>query len=151
MGDSVAHSMAAHTLHVRWFTRMKTIQRARVISENGRDGRVDSSNGELTIDFSQEGSPNAEHLFAAAYAACFHSALKSAAARAHQEIDGSTVAVEADLVDEGSGQFGLAVEIRASIPGVSRDDAEKLLRQAHQTCPYSKATRNNIEVTLTLD
>lgn len=130
---------------------MKTIQRARVISENGRDGRVDSSNGELAIDFTRDGAPSAEHLFAAAYAACFHSALKNAAGRAHRVIDGSTVAVEADLEEDDAGGLNLSVEIRASIPGVSRADAGKLLQQAHETCPYSKATRGNIDVELTLD
>lgn len=133
---------------------MKITQSAQLISENGRDGKVESSDSNFSIDFSSEEAGESitpEHLFAAAYAACFHSALKSAAERAHQSIDGSTVTAQVQLGTEDDGGYRLAVELRASVPGVSRSDAEHLLHQAHQTCPYSKATRGDIDVSLDLD
>lgn len=131
---------------------MKTLQSASILSENGRDGKVESPDGRLDIDFSNEDETTTpEHLFAAAYAACFHSALKSAATRAHQEIEGSTVRVDVHLNEVSERDARLAVEIKASIPGVKEADARALLNQAHTTCPYSKALRGNVEVTLTLD
>lgn len=132
---------------------MKTIQVGTILSEGGRNGKVEAPDGSFSVDFrSEEGSEiTPEHLFAAAYSACFHSALKSAAQRAHADIDGSTVSASVRLEEDKNGGYQLGVELRASIPGVSRSDGEHLLNLAHQSCPYSKATRGNIVVDLALD
>lgn len=128
---------------------------AEVLSENGRDGKIEAADGSLSVDFTagsdDHPAPTPEHLFAAAYAACFHSALKSLAKSAHQDITGSTVVANARLAENGGGASVLAVTLRASIPGVSESDARHLLHQAHDKCPYSRAVKNNITVTLALD
>lgn len=128
---------------------------AEMLSENGRDGKIEAADGSLSVDFragsDDRPAPTPEHLFAGAYAACFHSALKSLAGSAHKDIAGSTVVACARLADNGSGGSVLAVTLRASIPGVSESDARHLLHQAHEKCPYSRAVRNNVTVTLALD
>lgn len=134
--------------------QMKTIQVGSMISEYGRGGKVEAADGELMIDFSRNGerrSVTPEHLFAGAYAACFHSALKAAAERAHQSITGSVVTANVRLNEDEKGGYRLGVELAASVPGVSASDAEHLLHQAHASCPYSKATRGNVDVQLKLD
>jgi Ohr subfamily peroxiredoxin len=133
----------------------KTPPQAEVLSENGRDGKIDAADGSLSVDFRPgsdgQSAPTPEHLFAGAYAACFHSALKSLAASAHQDIAGSTVVATARVAENGGSGSVLAVTLRASIPGVSESDARHLLHQAHEKCPYSRAVRNNVTVTLALD
>jgi osmotically inducible protein OsmC len=124
---------------------------AEVASQRGRDGIVESSDSTLRFDLGEEHAPTPEHLFAAAYAACFHSALRSAAKTAHDDISGSSVIARVALVDDESGGSRLAIEMRAAIPGVSKEQGERLLRQAHSTCPYSRAVRGNIEVKLSTD
>lgn len=124
---------------------------AEVLSQQGRDGRVEASDHSLSVDLAAEGAPTPEHLFAAAYAACFHSALLSAAKTAHLDIAGSTVVARVTLGEDEKGESQLAVELRAAIPGVSADRAERLLYQAHQTCPYSRAVRGNVDVRLRTD
>ena len=118
-----------------------------------RDGRVKSSDG--TLDLSVQppkalggsGAPgtNPEQLFAAGYAACFGSAL-SHVARA-QKITTGPVIISANVtIGPVGGVFGLAVELVASLPELARDQAEALVRAAHEVCPVSNATRGNIEV-----
>lgn len=134
--------------------RMKTILFGSMISENGRAGKVEAPDGELIVDFSRKGegrSVTPEHLFAGAYAACFHSALKSAAERAHLHLVGSAVTANVRLNEDDKGGGQLAIELAASMPGVSESNAEHLLHQAHTSCPYSKATRGNVDVQLKLD
>jgi Ohr subfamily peroxiredoxin len=133
----------------------KPASAAEVISDNGREGRVEASDGTLSVDFNApvDGSPapTPEHLFAAAYAACFHSALKSLARSAHQDIMGSTVIVCARVAEDDSGVASLVLDLRATIPGLSEGDARRLLHQAHDKCPYSRAVRGNVSVGLSLD
>jgi osmotically inducible protein OsmC len=124
----------------------KTHTRAEVAAHQGRDGVIESSDGALRIDLAQDGAPTPEHLFAAAYAACFHSALRHAAERAHEDINGSSVIAVVTLLEEAGGSLRLAVELRASIPRASKDLAERLLHQAHSSCPYSRAVRGNVDV-----
>ena len=134
--------------------KMKTIHVAEVMAEGGRDGRVESPDGALTMSLSsdeQSGSATPEHLFAGAWAACFLGSLKNHAKKAHRQIDGLTVTGRAHLEQDDKGGYQLNVELRAAMPGVSRDDAQHLMNLAHQTCPYSKATRGNIVVNLSLD
>ena len=125
---------------------------AEVVSNHGRDGVVESSDRALRYDLSAEQAPTPEHLFAAAYAACFHSALKHAAQVAHVEIPGSSVIARVGLADDTQGDTShLTVEVRAAIPGVDENTARKLLNQAHATCPYSRAVRGNVDVKITTD
>ncbi|MCE6996829.1 organic hydroperoxide resistance protein [Saccharothrix sp. S26] len=123
---------------------------------DGRNGEVRSSDGVIDEQLAtpkELGGPggdktNPEQLFAAGYAACFHSALKVAARQAKVQIGETSVTAEVDLGANGSGGFQLAVRLAAHIPGVEQDVADRLAAAAHQICPYSNATRGNIEVAL---
>lgn len=136
----------------------KVLYRAQATATGGREGRAVSSDGvlDLTLSTPRElggaGGPgtNPEQLFAAGYSACFIGALKVVAAR-------EKVALPADTSIEGhvgigplATGFGIEVELKISLPGVPREQAESLVQKAHAVCPYSNATRNNIDVTLTV-
>ncbi len=124
---------------------------------DGRNGHVTSSDGLLDADVAtpremggRGGATNPEQLFAAGYAACFHSALRAVARRTGARIgDDTTVTAHVGIGDNGQGGFGLVVELVASLPGLEQAQAEGLVAQAHTVCPYSNATRGNIDVTLT--
>ena len=124
----------------------------------GRAGEVRSSDGvideQLAIPKELGGpggdSTNPEQLFAAGFAACFHSALKVVARKARADVDGSTVTAEVGIgpINGGAG-YGLQVALVVSLPGVEdRAVAEELVAKAHEVCPYSNATRGNIKVDL---
>jgi len=133
---------------------MKTLHVAEMIADGGRDGTVETADHGLSVQLStteQPGTVTPEHLFAGAYAACFLGALKNAAAQSHRTIEGLTVVGRAHLEEQDDGAYRLAVELRAAMPGIRRAEAQHLMNLAHQTCPYSRATRGNIEVRLTLD
>ncbi|MFE9690002.1 organic hydroperoxide resistance protein [Micromonospora sp. NPDC005806] len=124
---------------------------------DGRDGHVRTSDGTLELDLAipkemggAGGAANPEQLFAAGYAACFHSALRLVARRAKADVSGSVVEAEVGIGPNGSGGFGLTVTLVVDLPAVERTAAEQLVAQAHQVCPYSNATRGNIEVALTV-
>jgi osmotically inducible protein OsmC len=133
---------------------MKTIHIAEMIAQGGRDGKVESADGGFSAQLSSDNRPDSvtpEHLFAGAYAACFLGSLKNAAETAHLPTDGMTVVAKAHLEEDSRGSYQLGVELRAAMPGVEDADAQHVLNLAHQTCPYSKATRGNINVTLAFD
>jgi osmotically inducible protein OsmC len=134
---------------------MKTIHIAEVIAEGGRDGKIEALGGGLALNLSTQEQPESvtpEDLFAGAYAACYLGALKNAAEKAHVPLaDGATVVARAHLEEDSKGGWQLAVDLRATLPGVKKSDAEHLMNLAHQTCPYSKATRGNINVNLSFD
>lgn len=121
----------------------------------GRLGHVASSDGVLEHDLSipkELGGPggggtNPEQLFAAGYAACFHSALQNVARREKTKIADSSVTAEVGIGRQGEG-YGLAVTLEISLPGIESEQADKLVAMAHQMCPYSNATRGNIDVEL---
>ncbi|MFF0252342.1 organic hydroperoxide resistance protein [Micromonospora zamorensis] len=124
---------------------------------DGRDGRVETSDGAVALDLAVPkemggagGAANPEQLFAAGYAACFHSALRLVGRRAKADVSDSVVAAEVGIGPNGSGGFGLTVELVVDLPAVSRETAEQIVEHAHQVCPYSNATRGNIDVTLTV-
>ncbi|MFI7488253.1 organic hydroperoxide resistance protein [Micromonospora echinaurantiaca] len=124
---------------------------------DGRDGHVQTSDGTLDLDLAVPkemggagGAANPEQLFAAGYAACFHSALRLVARHAKADVTGSVVEAEVGIGPNGAGGFGLAVTLVVDLPTVDRATAEQLVAQAHQVCPYSNATRGNIEVALTV-
>ncbi|WP_153504777.1 organic hydroperoxide resistance protein [Cumulibacter manganitolerans] len=120
-------------------------------AKGGRQGTVRSEDGVVDLPLGKPGSTrnpkaNPETLFAAGYAACFSGALNAVARQEGIDTSESTVTADVTFGKTDTG-FGLAVEITASIPGVERAKAEELVAKAHQFCPYSKATRGNIEVT----
>jgi Ohr subfamily peroxiredoxin len=124
---------------------------------DGRNGHATSDDGILDLDLripksmgGPGGATNPEQLFAAGYAACFHSALKVVAGRAKADVTGSEVSASVGIGATPDGGFGLQVELDVSIPALDHDAALALVEQAHQVCPYSNATRGNIEVTLTV-
>ncbi|MEV0155006.1 organic hydroperoxide resistance protein [Micromonospora sp. NPDC050686] len=124
---------------------------------DGRDGHVRTSDGTLDLDLAVPkemggagGAANPEQLFAAGYAACFHSALRVVARRAKADVSGSVVEAEVGIGPNGSGGFGLTVTLVVDLPAVERGAAEQLVEQAHQVCPYSNATRGNIGVARTV-
>lgn len=125
-----------------------------MIAEGGRDGTVEAAGGNFRVPLSsdeQENSVTPEHLFGGAYAACFLGSLKNAAEKAGVKIEGFTVVARTHLEEDERGEYRLNVDLRAAMPGVAESDAEHILNLAHQTCPYSKATRGNINVTLSFD
>jgi len=123
----------------------------------GRDGRVATSEGNLELDLaipkemggSGDGA-NPEQLFAAGYAACFHSALQSVARTQKVKITDSSVGARVQIGSNGEGGFGLAVQLEVVIPDLPHDQAQALADAAHKVCPYSNATRGNIDVQITV-
>ena len=121
----------------------------------GRNGHVASSDGVLEHDLSMPkelggaggAGTNPEQLFAAGYAACFHSALQAVARGEKLSVRDSTVTAEVGIGKQGEG-FGLTVDLVVSLPGLEAEAAQKLVDTAHQVCPYSNATRGNIDVNL---
>jgi lipoyl-dependent peroxiredoxin len=133
---------------------MKTIHIAEMIAQGGRDGTVEAADSDFRVELStseEAGSVTPEHLFAGAYGACYLGALQNAAERAHIKLQGVTLTARAHLDEDERGGYNLSVELRAAMPGVSEGDARHIMNLAHQTCPYSKATRGNINVTLEFD
>jgi Ohr subfamily peroxiredoxin len=121
----------------------------------GRAGHVASDDGIIDLDlaFPKElggagGASNPEQLFAAGYSACFHSALLRVAKEAGVPTAGSSVTARVGLGPNAQGGFGIAVALTVSLPGVDNEAATKLVEAAHQVCPYSNATRGNIDVVL---
>ena len=95
--------------------------------------------------------PNPELLFAAAYSACYHGALVNAAKKLGNPIEDSTVRAMVGLVEDDEGGYGLAVELHALLPDLAPDQAQRIMEEAHQTCPYSKALRGEASVALIVD
>ena len=122
---------------------------------DGRNGHARTDDGVVDVDLripkelgGPGGATNPEQLFAAGYAACFHSALKVVAQRTGQGVDGSEVSASVGIGAQPDGGFGLAVELDVHVPDLDDASAQQLVEQAHQVCPYSNATRGNIDVVL---
>ena len=125
----------------------------------GRDGHARSQDGRLDVSLSTpkelggaggEGS-NPEQLFAAGYSACFIGALKVAGQQLKMKIpDDVAVTAKVGIGPRSAGGFGITADLTVSLPGIERDQAEELVEAAHQICPYSNATRGNVDVGLTL-
>ena len=115
------------------------------------DGKVDFdlSTPESMGGLGGEGT-NPEQLFAAGYAACFANAMRASARRDGDEsvVDGATVTARVSIGALGKGRFDLAVKLEVGVPALSQADAEELVEKAHDRCPYSRATRGNVEVDL---
>jgi Ohr subfamily peroxiredoxin len=135
----------------------KVLYTAEASTTGGRDGHARSSDGVLDVDVrvpesmgGKGGGTNPEQLFAAGYAACFQSALGVVGRRQKVDTADSTVTAKVSIGTIDGGAFGLAVELEVAIPGVDAGTAQELAQAAHQVCPYSNATRGNIEVTLSV-
>ena len=132
----------------------KVLYTARTHTTGGRDGASRSDDGRLDVKHTPPGAPgngtNPEQLFAAGYSACFIGAIKAVAGQ-------MKVAVPADVAVDGevdlgpiTGGYGIAARLTVSLPGMDRAQAQAVIDAAHQVCPYSNATRGNIDVTITL-
>ncbi|WP_031527763.1 organic hydroperoxide resistance protein [Dyadobacter crusticola] len=136
--------------------KIEPLYTAKATATGGRNGKVKSENGVLDIDVrvpKEMGGPSGEYLnpellFAGGYAACFDSAL--GVVLRQEKITGvtSTVTAEVSIGKIDNGGFGLAVTLEVEIPGVDKEKAQELTEKAHQICPYSNATRGNIDVQL---
>lgn len=128
-----------------------------IATGDGRNGRVESTDGLLSADVRTPvelggagGATNPEQLFAAGYAACFHSALKLVAAKDGLDTSDSEVVADVSLGMLAAGGFGLSAALEVSLPALDDATARELVERAHQVCPYSNATRGNMEVTLSV-
>ncbi|WP_313535559.1 organic hydroperoxide resistance protein [Sphingomonas sp.] len=125
----------------------------------GRDGSARSEDGVLDVKLSTpkelggaggEGS-NPEQLFAAGYSACFIGALKAVGAGMKIKVPAeTTVTATVGIGPRSEGGFGITADLLVNLPGLDREEAQKLVDAAHQVCPYSNATRGNVDVGLTL-
>ncbi len=136
---------------------MKPLYTATATAVGGRQGRTTTSDGKLDLQLSHpvevggDGvGTNPEQLFAAGYAACFTNALHTVARRMKLDATGAAVTAEVSLGSIGEGRYGLAVALRAALPAsIGEEEAQKLVDATHLVCPYSNATRGNIEVQVT--
>jgi lipoyl-dependent peroxiredoxin len=128
----------------------KLLYTAKVHTTGGRDGNARSGDGRLDVELSPPGTPgtgtNPEQLFAAGWSACFLGAVRIAAGKRKVTLPASTaIDAEVDLC-KGDGVYFLRARLNVSFPGLANEVAQALADEAHQTCPYSKATRGNIDV-----
>ena len=133
----------------------KPLYTAEATTKGGRDGHGRSSDGFLDLDIrppkemgGEGGGTNPEQLFALGYSACYQSAMAVVGRRMGVDTSDSEVTGRVTIGTIGHGGFGLAVELDVHIPGVDEATAQKVADAAHEVCPYSNATRGNIEVTL---
>lgn len=138
-------------------TLEKVLYTAHATATGGRDGRAVTSDGQLDIKLAvpkEMGGAgnglNPEQLFAAGYSACFIGAMRYVAGQQKAALPADTSIEGAVSIGPAGQGFGLQVELKISIPGYDKAQAQKLIEQAHQVCPYSNATRGNIDVVLTV-
>ena len=137
---------------------MELLYTAEATATGGRRaGRARSADGEIDVRIAPPkevggpgGATNPEQLFAAGYAACFDNSLTLIARREKLQVGETSVTALVGLGREDDGGFGLDVELRVSVPGLPRDQADALVAKAHRLCPYSRATRGNLDVRITL-
>lgn len=137
---------------------MQVLYTAQSRATGGRDGRAVSSDSALDVALATPkqlggaggAGTNPEQLFAAGYAACFLSAMKFVGGQTKTPVpQDATVTAQVDIGPNDRGGFGLAVRLQVSLPGVDGAAATALIEKAHEVCPYSNATRGNIDVTIT--
>jgi lipoyl-dependent peroxiredoxin len=136
-------------------TPSQIVYTARATATGGRQGHSTSDDGLVDVALATPkemggpgGATNPEQLFAAGYAACFQGAMGLAAKKAGVDTSSSKVTAEVGIGPEGA-SYGLTVDLKVAIPGVDLAKAQELADAAHQLCPYSKATRGNVPVTVT--
>ncbi|GHB37876.1 organic hydroperoxide resistance protein [Streptomyces viridiviolaceus] len=130
---------------------------AEATAHGGRDGYVTSQDGQLDLKVAMPSAlggdgagTNPEQLFAAGFSSCFHNALILVGNRAGYDLTGSTVAAKVGIGPNRHRGYGLAVALSVSLPVVDPELADRLVKAAHEVCPYSNATRGNIDVTIVL-
>ena len=136
---------------------MEKLYTAKVTASGGRNGHVKSDDGVIDMEIKMPkglggdggAHANPESLFGAAYSACYDGALNLVARMAKHKIESTTTA-HVSIGKETDGGLAIAVQLDIEVKGVDREIALGLVNQAHQVCPYSKATRNNVEVILNL-
>jgi lipoyl-dependent peroxiredoxin len=125
----------------------------------GRDGHARSDDGAVDVDLvvpKEMGGPggvgaNPEKLFAAGYSACFLGAMRAVSSKVGVKVpNDATVSAEVGFGPRSEGGYGITADLTITLPGVDRADAQRLVETAHQVCPYSNATRNNLDVGLTI-
>ena len=133
--------------------------RTTATATGGREGhaRVDEGGFEVKLSTPKElgggggDGSNPEQLFAAGYSACFMGAMKAVAPSLKVKVpDDAQVQATVGIGPRSEGGFGITADLRVDLPGLAREDAQRLVDAAHQVCPYSNATRNNVDVGLTL-
>lgn len=137
---------------------MSALYTATATAHGGREGRATSDDGNLDVSLAMPkglGGPggngtNPEQLFAAGYAACFESALRLVARLKKAPLTDAHITAKVGLHKTEAGAFKLSVDLVGKLEGLSPEDAKGLMEAAHQVCPYSNATRGNIDVTLAL-
>lgn len=137
----------------------KVLYRAEATTTGGRDGTSKSSDGALSVSLSTPkelggaggDGTNPEQLFAAGYSACFIGALKHAASQQKIKLPEPMQVVGQVGIGQIAGGFGIEVALNVSLPGMDQEAAQALVDAAHQVCPYSNATRGNIDVTLNVE
>jgi Ohr subfamily peroxiredoxin len=137
---------------------IKPLFTAKATATGGRNGQTRAEDGSVTVNLSvpkemggpgKPGTTTPEHLFAAGYAACFGGALDYVATQKKQNAKGATVTCSVSIGPRTAGGFGLAVALLVVDPSLAQKELEALAREAHEKiCPYSHATRGNIEVDL---
>ncbi|EIT86340.1 organic hydroperoxide resistance protein [Fictibacillus macauensis ZFHKF-1] len=137
----------------------KGLYTANATAQGGREGKVTTNDGKLNLrlnmpkELQGSGGPgtNPEQLFACGYAACYHSALQLVAGKQKMDISDSSVTADVTIhKDTDNGGFKLSVVLAVAIPGQDQATVQKLADEAHQVCPYSKATRGNIDVEISV-
>lgn len=133
--------------------------RTTATATGGRDGSAKTEDGSLSVKLSTpkelgggggEGN-NPEQLFAAGYSACFLGAMKFVAPQLSLKVpNDATVTATVGIGPRSEGGFGITADLKVSLPGLDKADAERLVQEAHKVCPYSNATRNNVDVGLTV-
>jgi lipoyl-dependent peroxiredoxin len=137
---------------------MKTLYTGTATTTGGREGHVSTDDGLIDMDLSLpksmggkgEDKTNPEQLFAAGYSACYGSALQTVAKKHKVDLGDFSVTASVEIGKTEEGDLQLAVILDSYIPGVDVETGEKLVNEAHEICPYSRATRDNIDVTLNL-
>ena len=135
---------------------MKILYTADATATGGRNGHVKSDNGVLDLQVrmpkalggANDDHTNPEQLFAAGYAACFDSALNLVIKQEKISTGDTSVTAKVSIGQNDAGGFGLAIELDVNIKEIDLDKANELVNKAHQICPYSNATRGNVEVKL---
>lgn len=137
---------------------MKTLFTSESISRGARSGTLESTDGFLNVSLGnplepgqEKRGPNPEGLFAGAYAACYHGSLLNAAKKLDTPVQNSRVRAEVSLMEDELGGYHLGVELHAKLPGIDPVQAQRIMDEAHQTCPYSKALRSDATIKLVVD
>lgn len=134
----------------------KTLFTAHAKTKGGRNGKSQTTDGRLSFDLATPGGPtkpnatNPEELFACGYSACFGSAVEHVAKAKKLSIEGAEIHADVSL-NQGDDGFFISVALHAVIPNLDQETAEQLVQEAHQVCPYSKATRGNVDVKLSVN